>query len=100
MRIPVQSVSRSLNEYNVSGLSPLPIGTQQYAGVTLKYCYLIKNLEEPTERYEEVTFTLTIPASLEHVRDYVTSAYEGENAPMKVTDATYTASFTVKFNWE
>ena len=57
-------------------------------------------MEEPTERYDELTFTLTFPASLEHVRDFVTSAYIGENALMQVTDTTYTASFTAQFCWE
>lgn len=61
--------------------------------------YLIRFMEEPTERYDELTFTLTFPASLEHVREFCTSKYKGENAPMRVTDTTYTASFTAKFNW-
>ena len=66
----------------------------------MQFSYLIKFIEEPTEQYDEITFTLTFPASLEHVREFVTSKYKGENAPMRVTDATFTASFTAKFNWE
>ena len=65
----------------------------------MQFSYLIGFMDEPTERYDELTFTLTFPASLEHVREFCTSKYKGENAPMKVTDTTYTASFTAKFNW-
>lgn len=66
----------------------------------MHFSYLIRFMEEPTERYDELTFTLKFPASLEHVSDFVTSAYIGENAPMQVTDTTYTASFTAQFSWE
>lgn len=66
----------------------------------MQYGYMIKFIDEPTERYDEITFTLTFPASLEHVREFVTSKYKGENAPMRVTDTTFTASFKAKFNWE
>lgn len=66
----------------------------------MQFGYLIGFMDEPTERYDEITFTLTFPASLEHVREFVTSKYKGENAPMRVTDTTFTASFKAKFNWE
>ena len=65
----------------------------------MQSAYLIRFIDKPTERYDELTFTLTFPASLEHVREFCTSKYKGENAPMRVTDTTYTASFTAKFNW-
>jgi len=65
----------------------------------MQSAYLIRFIDEPSERYDDLTFTLTFPASLEHVKEFCTSKYKGENAPMKVTDTTYTASFTAKFNW-
>jgi len=66
----------------------------------LQYSYLIRFMDEPSERYDELTFTIKFPASLEHVREFCTSKYKGENAPMRVTDTTFTASFKAKFNWE
>ena len=66
----------------------------------MQFSYLIRFIDEPTERYDEITFTMTFPASLEHVREFVTSKYKGENAPMRVTDTTFTASFKAKFKWE
>jgi len=66
----------------------------------VQFAYLIGFMEEPTERYDDLTFTLTLPTSVEHVREFCTSKYEGKNAPMRVTDTTFTASFKAKFNWE
>ena len=66
----------------------------------MHYCYMIKFIDEPTERYDDITFTLTFPTTREHIRDYAINLYNGENKPMKLTDDTFTASFNAKFNWE
>lgn len=66
----------------------------------MQSAYLIRFIDEPSERYDNLTFTIKFPASLEHVREFCTSKYEGKNAPMRVTDTTFTASFKAKFNWD
>lgn len=66
----------------------------------VQFEYLIKFSEIPQEQYDEVTLTLSLPVSREHVREYCTSAYNGENAPMHITNVTYTSSVKIKFDWK
>ena len=65
----------------------------------MQYGYMIKFKDKPSEQYSDITFTLTLPTSREHIRDYAINMYNGENKPMKLTDDTYTASFKAKFKW-
>ena len=56
---------------------------------------------EPEERYDEITFTLTLPVKIEHTYDYILAKYRGnEDAELKTTEKVFTPQCTVKFNWE
>jgi hypothetical protein len=56
---------------------------------------------EPEERYDELTFTLTLPVKIEHTYDYILAKYRGdEDAELKTTEEVFTSQCTVKFNWK
>jgi hypothetical protein len=57
-------------------------------------------LEEPEEKYENLTFKITFPASIEHACEYVTSVYEGKTETLRITDETFTDECSIKFDWK
>lgn len=66
----------------------------------MQHVYMMKFMEEPEERYDEVTFTITFPAAIEHTYEYIVSMYEGKNEPLQTTEETFKAEYTVKFDWK
>ena len=40
--------------------------------------YILNFATEPTEKYSELTFHITMPMTLEHIRDYAVAKYKGE----------------------
>ena len=54
----------------------------------------------PSEKYDELTFTLTMPVLMEHCRKIVYYQYMGMPLDSKYSDQTFTASCTIKFDWE
>ena len=67
----------------------------------LQYSYEMELISEPEERYDELTFTLTMPVKIEHTHDYFLAKYMGnEDAELKTTEEVFTSQCTVKFNWK
>lgn len=64
---------------------------------TVKYKLYLAS--DPSEKYDELTFKLSIPLLIEDVHKYVVSKYNGTNEPMKTTERTFEAECKVKFNW-
>ena len=62
--------------------------------------YCMSFVTEPEEKYDELTFSLTMPLKLEHVYEYSRDVYNTGKAEMKFTEKTYISNCTVKFNWE
>ena len=55
---------------------------------------------EPAEKYDELTFHLTVPLTLEHLADYSREMYNTGKAEKTLTEKTYTSNCMVRFNWE
>jgi hypothetical protein len=67
----------------------------------LQSAYDMEFSSEPEERYDEITFTLTLPVKIEHTYDYILAKYRGnEDAELKTTEEVFTSKCTVKFNWK
>lgn len=54
----------------------------------------------PSEKYDELTFTLTMPVLIEHSRKYVYYQYMGMNLDSKYSEQTFTATCTMRFDWK
>lgn len=62
--------------------------------------YWLEFLEEPNERPDEITFTLSFPVTIERVREYLSSISKGNNAELQTSDVSHVKQCTVKFDWE
>lgn len=69
-------------------------------GVWLEGCYYFKFSEQPSEKYEELTLSISIPMVLEHIRKYAVEKYKGGNPDKIFTDSVFNAECLIKFNWE
>ena len=61
--------------------------------------YYLQFAGNPTEKYDELTLYLTIPATVEHSRDYAVAKYKGTAFESKFSDTSLKAECTIKFNW-
>lgn len=61
--------------------------------------YCLRFASSPEEKYDELTFKLSIPLLIDDVHEYAVSLYNGTNEPMKTTERTFEAECKVKFNW-
>lgn len=65
----------------------------------LQATYMFYFDEVPQEKYDELTFTVTIPITREHVTKYITAQYLGKDEALKVTNDTCRSTCTVKCNF-
>lgn len=62
--------------------------------------YWIKLASIPEEQYDELTFKITFPMTVEHTCLYIASKYKGTNEELKREDKVFEAECLVKFNWK
>ena len=62
--------------------------------------YIIEFIDIPEEQYDELQFKLTMPLQRDHVQQSILNKINGMSDTLKVTHDVYTATCTVKFNWE
>ena len=54
----------------------------------------------PLEQYDSLTLHLSIPMTIEHVRDYMMSTYRGDSIGPRFTDQIFEADCLIKFKWD
>ena len=70
-------------------------------GTWLQSKYYLQFKELPTEKYDDLTLTVTFPMIREHVRDYAVAKYRGEAiTKAKLTEDVFKADCQIKFEWE
>lgn len=70
-------------------------------GTWLQPKYYLQFKELPTEKYDDLTLTVTLPMIREHVRDYAVAKYRGETiTKAKLTEDVFKADCQIKFEWE
>ena len=70
-------------------------------GTWLQPQYYLQFKELPTEKYDELTLSVTFPMIREHVRDYAVAKYRGETVTSpKLTEDVFKADCPIKFEWE
>lgn len=70
-------------------------------GTWLQPQYYLQFKELPTEKYDELTLSVTFPMIREHVRDYAVAKYRGEIVTTpKLTEDVFKADCPIKFEWE
>lgn len=62
--------------------------------------YHLEFSKQPSEKYEELTFSISLPMTIEHTRDIAVSKYRGQEVSQKYTEAVYTSKCQIKFNWK
>ena len=68
-------------------------------GAWVKTKYILKFTTEPTEKYSELTFHLTMPMRIEHIRDYAVAKYKGEDAVPVFTNHMFETDCKILFEW-
>ena len=70
-------------------------------GTWLQPQYYLQFKELPTEKYDELTLSVTFPMIREHVRNYAVAKYRGETVTTpKLTEDVFKADCPIKFDWE
>ena len=54
----------------------------------------------PPEQYDSLTLHLSMPMTIEHVRDYMMSTYRGDSIAPRYTEQTFEADCLIKFEWD
>ena len=65
----------------------------------LGHHYMIELLEEPDEKYDEITFTLSFPITIERTGEYLSNIKKGNEAEIKTSDISHVKQLVVKFDW-
>ncbi len=55
---------------------------------------------QPSEKYEELTFHLTMPILIEHSRAYAVAQYKGAHLASKYTESVFESDCLIKFDWK
>lgn len=66
--------------------------------VWLQGVYYLDFVQQPSEKYEELTLHVTLPMLKENVRNIVVSEYKGVEREV-FTESVYQAECKIKFNW-
>ena len=70
-------------------------------GTWLQPQYYLQFKDLPTEKYDELTLSVTFPMIREHVRNYAVAKYRGETVTSpKLTEDVFKADCPIKFEWE
>ena len=87
--------------YNFGDDIPTDMDKFFVKGTWLQPKYYLQFKELPTERFDELTLTVTFPMIREHVWDYAVAKYRGEDiTTAKLTEDVYKAECPIKFEWE
>lgn len=87
--------------YNFGDDIPTDMDKFFVKGTWLQPKYYLQFKELPTERFDELTLTVTFPMIREHVWDYAVAKYRGEDiTTAKLTEDVYKAECQIKFEWE
>jgi hypothetical protein len=62
--------------------------------------YFLEFAEQPTEKHDELTLTLTTPMTLERVGAYVEAQYDGKELDSLYTSVVFKSDCLIKFDWE
>ncbi len=68
-------------------------------GSWLSIGYNLMFASEPSEKYDELTFYLSLPVTKEHVWDYAVAKYHGKELASMYSEAVYKAECKIKFAW-
>ncbi|MDO4526257.1 MAG: hypothetical protein Q4B61_13105, partial [Bacteroidales bacterium] len=69
-------------------------------GAWLYPSYYFELKEKPTEKYDSLIFSLTMPIIREHVRDYVAAQYLGKEPDSLFTHRVFKSDCLIKFDWK
>lgn len=62
--------------------------------------YVLHFAETPTEKYEDLTFHITLPMKKEHIRDMAVSKHKtGVEPDRKYSEEVFSSDCQIKFNW-
>lgn len=87
--------------YNFGEEIPHEMDKYFVKGTWLQPKYYLQFKELPTEKYDDLTLTVTFPMIREHVWDYAVAKYRGENiTAAKLTEVVFKADCQIKFEWE
>lgn len=87
--------------YNFGEEIPCDMDKFFVKGTWVQPQYYLQFKELPTEKYEELTLSVTFPMIREHVWDYAVAKYRGENiTTAKLTEDVFKADCPIKFEWE
>ena len=69
-------------------------------GAWLKAAYSMRFRDIPSEKYDDITFTLSIPVIREHCRKYIVYQYMGKELESKYSECTITGACHLQFDWK
>lgn len=69
-------------------------------GTWLQPKYILQFAKLPSEKYDELTFNISFPILIEHMRNYAVAKYKGKELASKYSEVTYKAECRIKFNWK
>jgi len=61
--------------------------------------YYLEFINQPSEKYDELTFYLTMPVILEHTRAYAVAKYKGKEFDSLYSESVFKAECLIKFDW-
>ena len=83
--------------YNYGDAMPLVMKDFLVDRSWVRHHYWLEFQTYPAEKYEELTFTLTFPLTIEHTHDYAASQYMGKNEDMRLSTSTFTSECLIRF---
>ena len=87
--------------YNFGDEIPSDMDKFFIKGTWIQPEYYLQFKELPTEKYDELTLSVTFPMIREHVWDYAVAKYRGKAVTTaKLTEAVCKADCPIKFEWE
>lgn len=86
--------------YNFGEEPPTNMRDNFPVGVWLHHLYMIRPASVPEEKYDNLTFRLSIPVRREHSIEHFLSKYKGEEKPLRKSDVLLEADCEVEFAWE
>ena len=90
-----QGIENPILKYNFCDVQPEIMSDYFIDKSWIQTDYFVYPLSNPSEKYEELTFTLTIPMILEHSREYIVSKINGLNKDLRRTEEVFTTKCTI-----
>ena len=82
------------------GETPTRMSDLLVKGAWLQNEYYMEFAEQPAEKYDELTLSLSCPMLLEHTRDLAAAKYKGTELASKYSEKVFTSKCLIKFNWD